>query len=38
MRSTWDPTDDASMDVIAILLVVAVFASLLGFVELLDRV
>jgi hypothetical protein len=38
MRSTWSPTDDASMDVIAILLVVAVFASLLGFVELLDRV
>jgi hypothetical protein len=38
MRTRSRAANTGSMDVIAILLVVAVFASLLGLVELLDRV
>jgi hypothetical protein len=37
-RTTRGRTQDDSMDVIAILLLVATFASLAGLIELLDRV
>jgi hypothetical protein len=38
MRPSRRGTDHGGMDIFAILLIVAAFASLLGLVELLDRV